>query len=84
MSSSCISPLKDGLAWIRIGSCSKLIHNNPVGRHVSTVSFTAQVATLIGDSTCGCDMKSVRKRIHIRQECMMMSFYKMMSSCTLV
>ena len=54
----CISPLKEGLAWIRIGSCSKLTHNNPVGSHVPTVRITAQVATLVGDPTCSCDMKT--------------------------
>ena len=55
-----ISPLKDGLAWIRIGSCSKFTHNNPVGSHVPTISFTTQVTTLVCDPTCGCGMKKVR------------------------
>ena len=65
-----ISPLKDGLAWIRIGTCSKLTHNNPVGSHVPTISFAMQVATLVCDPTCGCCEKGV-----IKQDCMMMSFY---------
>ena len=64
---ACISPLKDGLAWVRIGNCSKLTHNNPVGSHVPTVSFTAQVTTLVCDPTCDCDKKSVRIRIDIRK-----------------
>ena len=62
------APLKNGLARIRIGNCSKLAHNNPVGSHVPTVSFTAQVTTLVCDPTCGCDKKGVRKWIHIRQD----------------
>ena len=55
-----ILPLKDGHAWIRIGTRSKSTHNNPVGSHVPTISFTTQVTTLVCDPTCGCGMKKVR------------------------